>query len=997
MEKDNFYDMDEVDDGEYEHLTYSQRAAVEEELKRRDEEMRRRARREQGEMRSRRMYGAMGGVLDEDDDDDDDGIELAGGKRKRVEFDFGGDMDDDDDIDPTTSAVMGIMGSGRRDYSSSDDDDDDDDSSSSDDDDGDFGNFEDFKGSMKEWIAIERNRRKVAVQFRRFLDTTPADSDVMHTRQSAKKRHRIKRESTGFFYKDRVLEMGISNRQSLVVEYNHMSVYTPILCIWIVDEPSEMLNIFNEVAYKFARSMLPNLFGTSTTNSRSGGVDNDSHRREVFVRINGLPVCESLRELRHIHLNQLIKVSGVVTRRTAVYPQLKIVHFECSRCRGIIGPIMINNADGNTNSRTAQIPKPQTCPHCQATAGAGSNAATFSICQSRTIYRNYQKLVLQESPGSVPAGRIPRSKDVILLNDLIDNIRPGEEVVITGIYKHSYDMSLNTRQGFPVFATIIEANHVVGGSGSGSSHSELGTSNYVFSQLTEKDKDEIQRFAKKPRLLQRIIKSIAPSIYGHDNIKLAIALSLFGGVPKRTSDGTHNIRGDINVLLVGDPGTAKSQFLKYVEKTAHRAVFTTGRGSTAVGLTASVRKDPLTKEWTLEGGALVLADHGVCLIDEFDKMNDQDRTSIHEAMEQQTISISKAGIVTTLHARCSIIAAANPVRGRYDSAKSFKENVGLSDPILSRFDVLCVVKDIPNPIIDEKLALFVVESHSTSHPEARKRKKIQEAELANRHLASQIQDEFIGLNGIDVEEEEEAAHEELSSPAHYRGGNNDEEDEVMDQTFLKKYIIYAKERVKPSLKHIDSDRLTEFYKRLRRESVNGGDGGLIISVRHFESLLRMAEACAKMHLRDTVTEFDINTAINVVVDSFIQTQKVTIARQLRNKFKPYLMSEQQDYQFLLNLLNNCLKDVQAQQIQLRHKRRRIEADIYVNDDDDDDDEDGDGIIRIEYDDFANAARSYNIFNVKSFLKSDFCKNKGFEYREAEKRILFREEDLLFRS
>lgn len=222
--------------------------------------------------------------------------------------------------------------------------------------------------------------------------------------------------------------------------------------------------------------------------------------------------------------------------------------------------------------------------------------------------------------------------------------------------------------------------------------------------------------SRDERIRKRIIKSIAPSIYGHDDIKTAIALSLFGGVPKDIN-GKHSIRGDINVLMLGDPGTAKSQFLKYVEKTAQRAIFTTGQGASAVGLTASVRKDPVTREWTLEGGALVLADRGTCLIDEFDKMNDHDRTSIHEAMEQQTISISKAGIVTTLKARCAILAAANPVRGRYNPTIPFQQNVELTEPILSRFDVLCVVKDTVDPVKDELLAKFVTGSHLRSHPQ----------------------------------------------------------------------------------------------------------------------------------------------------------------------------------------------------------------------------------------------------------------------------------------
>ena len=255
-----------------------------------------------------------------------------------------------------------------------------------------------------------------------------------------------------------------------------------------------------------------------------------------------------------------------------------------------------------------------------------------------------------------------------------------------------------------MFSTILEANHI-----------NKKEDQFAAFRLTEEDEKEIRALARDERIRKRIIKSIAPSIYGHEDIKTAIALSLFGGVPKDINRKL-NIRGDINVLLLGDPGTAKSQFLKYVEKTAHRTVFATGQGASAVGLTASVRKDPITREWTLEGGALVLADKGTCLIDEFDKMNDSDRTSIHEAMEQQTISISKAGIITTLQARCAIIAAANPIRGRYNPTIPFQQNVELTEPILSRFDVLCVVKDTVDPVQDELLARFVVGSHLRSHP-----------------------------------------------------------------------------------------------------------------------------------------------------------------------------------------------------------------------------------------------------------------------------------------
>ncbi|RTG87469.1 DNA replication licensing factor MCM2 [Schistosoma bovis] len=297
-----------------------------------------------------------------------------------------------------------------------------------------------------------------------------------------------------------------------------------------------------------------------------------------------------------------------------------------------------------------------------------------------TVYRNYQRITLQESPGKVPAGRLPRSKDAILLDDLVDSCKPGDEIELTGVYTHSYDGSLNTKHGFPVFATVILANNVV-----------RKDDKVAVGTLTDEDTRAILKLSRDERIGDRIFASIAPSVYGHEDIKRGIALALFGG-------GKHKVRGDINVLLCGDPGTAKSQFLKCVEQLAPRSVFTTGQGASAVGLTAYVTRSPMSREWTLEAGALVLADRGVCLIDEFDKMNDQDRTSIHEAMEQQSISISKAGIVTSLQARCTIVAAANPIGGRYDPSMTFSDNVDLSEPILSRFDVLCVVRDAVDPI-----------------------------------------------------------------------------------------------------------------------------------------------------------------------------------------------------------------------------------------------------------------------------------------------------------
>lgn len=545
------------------------------------------------------------------------------------------------------------------------------------------------------------------------------------------------------------------NGESLVISYKDLMKEQQVISLFVADAPLEVLKIFDEVAKEVVLMSFPNY---------------DRIHSEIHVRIADLPVVDLIRDIRQNIANALVKVRGVVTRRTSVLPQLKYVKYDCVKCSFVIGAFY--------QDQTAEV-RVGSCSNCQS-------KGPFRINVEQSVYRNYQKITLQESPGSVPAGRLPRQKDVILLWDLIDSCKPGDEVDITGIYRNNYDATLNTTNGFPVFATVIEANYIT-------TRDDL----YSHFNLTDSDVKEIRNLAKDPRIGEKIIKSIAPSIFGHEDVKTAIALSMFGGEAKDPGN-RHRVRGDINILILGDPGTAKSQFLKYVEKTAHRVVYTTGQGASAVGLTASVHRDPVMREWTLEGGALVLADKGICLIDEFDKMNDQDRTSIHEAMEQQSISISKAGIVTSLQARCAVIAAANPIRGRYDPSETFSNNVDLTEPILSRFDILCVVKDTVDPVADENLARFVVSSHVKHHPIVilRKEKQVQ----------------------IPDEEGYIAAENAASIPVPGTASQS----EQISQDLLKKYIVFAKQNCHPKLNNMDQDKLSKIYADLRREaSVSG--------------------------------------------------------------------------------------------------------------------------------------------------------------------------------
>lgn len=657
--------------------------------------------------------------------------------------------------------------------------------------------LQDIKASsLTDWLALPAVMRTVAREFKSFL-TEYIDAQGISV------------------YGTRIRTLGEVNSESLEVSYDHLSATKAILAYFLANAPSEMLKIFDKAAMEVVLLHYPSY---------------ELIHPDIHVRISDLPVHYTLRQLRQSHLNCLVRVSGVVTRRSGVFPQLQMVRFKCTKCNVTLGPFA-------QESSSAEV-KLTFCQYCQT-------RGPFTLDSEHTVYRNYQKLTLQESPGTVPAGRLPRHREVILLADLIDKAKPGEEIEVTAIYRNNYSGQLNNKNGFPVFATMLEANHVI------KTHDQL-----AGFRLTEEDERQIRELSRDPNIVHKIIHSIAPSIYGHEDIKTAVACSLFGGVSKE-AQGKHKIRGDINVLLLGDPGTAKSQVLKYVEKTAHRAVFATGQGASAVGLTASVRRDPMTAEWTLEGGALVLADQGTCLIDEFDKMNDQDRTSIHEAMEQQTISISKAGIVTTLQARCAIVAAANPIGGRYNGTVPFSQNVELTEPILSRFDILCVVRDTVDPSEDERLANFVVNSHGRAHPAK------------------------TGTEG-EAMDAEATTSTATSSSAPTQG----QEGEI-PQELLRKYILYAREKCRPKLYQIDQDKVARLFADMRRESL--ATGAYPITVRHLEAIMRIAEAFCKMRLSEYCSSQDIDRAIAVTVDSFIGSQKVSAKKALARAFAKYTL------------------------------------------------------------------------------------------------------------
>ena len=546
------------------------------------------------------------------------------------------------------------------------------------------------------------------------------------------------------------------------------------------------------------------------------------------------------RTLSSQYLNHMVSLEGIVTKCSLVRPKVvKSVHWNERKNTFHFREYKDQTMTANGAASTSVYPTDD---------GEGNPLVTeYGYC----TYRDHQTVSIQEMPERAPAGQLPRGVDVIMDDDMVDRVKPGDRIQLVGIYRSLGNR--NAGQGSSTFKTLILANNVI-------LLSSKSGGGIAQATITDTDIRNINKISKQRRVFDLLSQSLAPSIYGHDYIKRAILLMLLGGMEKNLDNGTH-LRGDINILMVGDPSTAKSQLLRFVLNTAPLAIATTGRGSSGVGLTAAVTSDKETGERRLEAGAMVLGDRGVVCIDEFDKMSDVDRVAIHEVMEQQTVTIAKAGIHTSLNARCSVIAAANPIYGQYDTHKDPHKNIALPDSLLSRFDLLFVVTDDIEDVRDRQVSEHVLRMHRYRQPGTEEGAPVREQ--LNQTLGVGLEDQADANKPSEVYEKFDVMLHAGVTVTVGRGSNR--RVEVLSIPFIKKYIQYAKSRIKPILTKGAADHIVAAYSALRNDEMEGNQRKTSpMTARTLETLIRLASAHAKARLSNRVEEKDAEVAEGIL-------------------------------------------------------------------------------------------------------------------------------------
>ena len=589
---------------------------------------------------------------------------------------------------------------------------------------------------------------------------------------------RFKDKFGNYKYIEQIDEMMPKNSKYILVDYNDL-VIEPELERIFSEDPDRIFSAFSRAIKEALQTRFPDYA--------------EKIKDEIRVRLVNYPIQRSLRQINSETIGSITSVSGMVVRASEVKPLAKELVFLCPD----------NHPTKVIQLKGMDVKIPVVCdnPNCKQ--------REFELKPEASKFIDFQILRLQELPEDLPPGQLPHYIDVTIRQDLVDNARPGDRIILTGIVRIEQESVSGVQRGHSgLYRLRIEGNNIefLGGRGNKTSRK------IEREEISPEDEKLIRALAQTSDVYQRLIDSFAPHIQGQSLIKEAILLLIVGSNQRPLGDGS-KIRGDINVFLVGDPGTAKSEMLKFCARIAPRGLYTSGRGSTAAGLTAAVVKDK-TGIMMLEAGAVVLGDQGLVCIDEFDKMKPEDRSALHEVMEQQSASIAKGGIVATLNARTSILAAANPMYGKYDPFKNITENVNLPIPLLTRFDLIFVVRDIPTRERDEKIARHIIDLHTPQGADKRS---------------------------------------------------------VIDVDLLTKYLAYAK-RFTPDLTKEAEEKILEYYLHMRNVE---SEEMITVTPRQLEGIIRLSTARARLLMKDKVEEEDAERAI-FLIESMLQDAGVDV-------------------------------------------------------------------------------------------------------------------------
>ena len=589
---------------------------------------------------------------------------------------------------------------------------------------------------------------------------------------------RYKDKNGIYRYVEAIDEMMPKNAKYIIVDYNDL-VLEPEIEIIFSQNPDRLFDAFSRAIKEALQTRFPDYA--------------EKIKDEVRARLINFPLERSLRQITAETIGHIISVSGMVVRASEVKPLAKELVFVCPD-EHTTKIIQLKGMD-------VKIPTVCDNPTCKH--------RDFELKPEASKFIDFQILRLQELPEDLPPGQLPHYVDVTVRQDLVDNSRPGDRIILTGVVRVEQESIAGVQRGHSgLYRLRIEGNNIEFLSGRGTKSDRK----VAREEVSPEDEKRIHALSKTPDVYQRIIDSFAPHILGQSLIKEAILLLTVGSNQRKLGDGS-KIRGDINIFLVGDPGTAKSEMLKFCARIAPRGLYTSGRGSTAAGLTAAIVRDK-TGIMMLEAGAVVLGDQGLVCIDEFDKMKPEDRSALHEVMEQQSVSIAKGGIVATLNARTSILAAANPMYGKYDPFKNITENVNLPIPLLTRFDLIFVVRDIPTKEKDEKIARHIIQLHT---PQGTDKKS------------------------------------------------------VIDVDLLTKYLSYARRGV-PDLTKEAEEKILDYYLQMRNVE---SEDMITVTPRQLEGIIRLATARARLLMKDKVEEEDAERAI-FLIQSMLQDAGVDV-------------------------------------------------------------------------------------------------------------------------